>query len=141
MAHIKTYDPRAVADCKPYYSPLSTVQGPVKFIYTAGQVGRDKFGNVPSSYEEQVKLAFRNLDECLIAANASHADIVKLTYYIVNYSPQNRFHSGVLLNYLKGHRPPATLIPVPALAKPEYLFEIEAVAAIRDLKAIPPICE
>lgn len=108
-------------------------------IYTAGQVGRDKDGTVATSYEEQVKLAFKNLDDCLNAVGASYLDIVKLTYYIVKYNPSNRSHTNTLLEYLRGHRPPATLIPVPALAKPGYLFEIEAVAAIRDLLAVSPI--
>jgi monoamine oxidase len=108
-------------------------------IYTAGQVGRDKNGVAPKSYEEQVRLAFQNLQECLVAAGATPADIVKLTYYIVDYSPKNRYHAKVLEEFLNGHRPPSTLIPITHLARPEYKFEIEAVAAIRDLHAIPPI--
>ena len=135
--HVRTLDPSALADCRPYYSPVSTVQGPVKLIYTAGQVGRDKNGVVPASYEEQVQLAFQNLHECLIAAGATQTDIVKLTYYIVGYDPKKRYHAKVLLEYLNGHRPPSTLVPVTALATPEFLFEIEAVAAIRDLQAMP----
>lgn len=137
--HVCTIDPPTVADCRPYYSPLATVQGPVKLIYTAGQVGRDKNGQTPKSYEEQVHLAFQNLQECLTAAGVTPADIVKLTYYIVDYSPKNRYHAKVLLEFLKGHRPPSTLVPITHLASPDYKFEIEAVAAIRDLQGIPPI--
>lgn len=137
--HVTTVDPSSLKDCRPYYSPVATAQGPVKLIYTAGQVGRDKNGVVPNSYEEEVELAFQNLGDALLAVGATAADIVKVTYYIVNYSPANRYHAEVLLKFMKGHRPPSTLIPVPALATPEYHFEIEAVAAIRDLQAIPPM--
>ncbi|TVY38214.1 Amine oxidase [flavin-containing] A [Lachnellula occidentalis] len=137
--HVTTIDSSALKDCKPYYSPVATVQGPVKFIYTAGQVGRDKNGVVPENYEEEVELAFQNPSDALLAAGATAADIVKVTYYIVNYSPENRYHAQVLLKFMNGHRPPSTLVPVPALAVPEYHFEIEAVAAVRDLTAIPPI--
>jgi monoamine oxidase len=137
--HVTTLDPAALMDCRPYYSPVSTTQGPVKFIYTAGQVGRDKNGVVPDTYEKEVELAFQNLGDCLVAAGATPSDIVKVTYYIVNYSPKNRYHAQVLLKFMNGHRPPSTLVPVTALAVPEFHFEIEAVAAIRDLKAIPPI--
>jgi monoamine oxidase len=137
--HVQTLDPSALADCRPYYSQVSTVQGPVKLIYTAGQVGRDKNGVTPASYEEQVHLAFQNLHECLIAAGATQTDIVKLTYYIVGYDPSKRYHAKVLLEYLNGHRPPSTLVPVTALARPEFLFEIEAVAAILDLKSMPAV--
>jgi monoamine oxidase len=64
MSHVQTLDPPAVADCRPYYSPLATVQGPVRLIYTAGQVGRDRNGVAAKSYEEQVRLAFQNLKKC-----------------------------------------------------------------------------
>ena len=139
--HVTTIDPKAVMDCRPYYSPVATAQGPVKLIYTAGQVGRDKNGVVPDTYEKEVELAFQNLGDCLLAAGATAFDIVKVTYYIVNYSPKNRYHAQVLLKFLNGHRPPSTLVPVTALAVPEFHFEIEAVAAIRDLKAIPAIIQ
>jgi len=32
---------------------------------------------------------------------------------------------------MAGHKPPSTLIPVPALADPELLYEIEAMAVIQ----------
>jgi monoamine oxidase len=137
--HVSTLDPSYMKDCAPYYSPVSTAQGPVKLIYTAGQVGRDKNGVVPDTYEKEVELAFQNLGDCLLAAGAYPSDILKVTYYIVNYSPKNRYHAQVLLKFMNGHRPPSTLIPVTALAVPEYHFEIEAVAAVRDLSAIPPV--
>jgi monoamine oxidase len=137
--HVRTLDPCAIADHRPFYSPLATVQGPVKFIYTAGQAGIDNDGVAAESYEAQVHLAFQNLQECLVAAGATPADIVKLTYYIVDYSVKNRYHAKVLLAFLGGNRPPSTLVPVTHLARPEYKFEIEAVAAIRDLQAIPRI--
>lgn len=57
----------------------------------------------------------------------------------MNYDPEKRYHAQVLLEFLQGHRPPSTLVPVTALAKPEFLFEIEAVAAVRDLQALPAV--
>jgi monoamine oxidase len=139
--HVTTLDPQALASCKPYYSPVATAQGPIKLIYTAGQVGRDKNGVVPDTYEKEVELAFQNLGDALLVAGGSPSDIVKLTYYIVNYTPKNRYHAQVLLKFLNGHRPPSTLVPVTALAVPEYHFEIEAVAAIRDLQSLPAIVQ
>lgn len=60
----------------------------------------------------------------MVVAGATSADIVKLTYWIVDYEPQKRYHAQALLDFLKGHRPPATLVPVTQLARPEYKFEI-----------------
>lgn len=97
---------------------------------TAGQVGADINGNVSADPEDQVRLAFNNLQKCLDAAGASVKDILKLTYYVVSYDHTNRYHSGPLQEFLQGHRPPITSLPVVALARPEYLFEVEAVAAV-----------
>jgi len=116
VLHISTLDPSALADCPSYYSSLSTVQGSTMLIYTAGQVGCDKHKATPTFLQRTSQSG--------IPVGAKPTDIVKLIYYTVNYSHKHRYHSEVLLEFLKGHRPPATLIPVPSLAKAEYLFEI-----------------
>jgi monoamine oxidase len=127
---IRTIDPFALFDSRPTFSHVSTSTGPSRIITTAGQVGTDEHGVVPDSIEAQIELAFKNLRRCLEAAGASVRDVMKLTYYIVNYDPQNRRHLKPLSEFLAGHRPATTLIAVPALAKPEYLFEMEAIAAV-----------
>ncbi|RFU81665.1 hypothetical protein TARUN_553 [Trichoderma arundinaceum] len=61
-------------------------------LYTAGQIGTiDRNGTVPESYEQQVQAAIQNLDNVLREAGASSRDIVKLTYYIVDYAKTRRF--------------------------------------------------
>jgi monoamine oxidase len=115
---------------KATYSHVVTVDAPARLIYTAGQVGRDNTGFIPESYEEQVKLAYQNLGHCLAAVNASPKDIVKLTYYVVNYDPNRPAHIEITEDFLDGHRPGITLVPVQQLAAPGFLFEVEAVAAI-----------
>lgn len=121
----------------PINSHTAVIRPGVHTIHTAGQVGSDINGKTPSSYPEQIKQALANLEACLLAAGASPRDIVKLTYYIVNYDPKNRPHAEIIPKWLKGLRPVTTLVPVPALASPDYLFEIEAVAAVRDPTTLP----
>lgn len=104
--------------------------GPVNVVITAGQVGTKPDGTVPSDVVEQVRQAIANLGRCLEAAGARVEDIMKLTYYIVDYDPQNPRHRPALLEFLGSHRPGSTLLPVPALAQPAFKFEIEATAAI-----------
>ena len=104
-------------------------------VTTAGQVGADENGGVPSAPEEQIKLAFANLKRCLEAAGASVKDVMKLVYYIVDYDPSHRRHVKPLLAFLNGHRPATTLVPVPKLARPEFIFEVEAYAAIPQQEA------
>ena len=38
--------------------------------------------------------------------------------------------SEVYLKFMEGHTPPSTLVPVPCLADPEYLYEIEVMAVV-----------
>lgn len=147
-ASVGNYDPEKLLT-SPVFSHIGQVEGECRIIHTAGQIAMDKEGNIPTDYTDQIRLALWNLDQCLFAAGASRQNLVKLRYYIVNYDPENRPHLEILTEYLEGHRPCTTLVPVPALARPELLFEIEAVAAVPTTPrptitvnpAIPPITQ
>lgn len=127
---IRLLNPPSLAKTKPTYSHISIVESHAKLVYTAGQIGVDRTGKAAEGYEAQVKQALENLAVCLATAGAEVKDVVKLTFYIVNYDPQVRPHSKLLEELLQGHRPPSTLVPVSMLGRPELLFEIEAVAAV-----------
>ena len=114
----------------PIWSHVTASTPGSKIITTAGQIGADADSNVPSDPDEQIGLAFYNLRQCLEVVGARTEDILHLRYYIVNYDPKKRRHTPHLLKFLGSHRPATTLVPVPALAVPEYIFEIEAVASI-----------
>lgn len=128
---VHTIDPHKLFDSRPTFSHVATSTGPSRIVTTAGQVGADSEGVVPASLDAQIALAFDNLGRCLEAAGATVADVIKLTYYIVDYDATKRSHTPHLLKFLNGHRPATTLVPVPKLAVPEYLFEVEATAAVR----------
>lgn len=127
---VGTIDPYKLWDSRPTFSHVAASFGPSRMVTTAGQVGADENGNVPSDPEEQINLAFANLKRCLDATGASVKDVMKLVYYIVDFDPNHRRHVKPLLAFLDGHRPATTLVPVPKLARPEFIFEVEAYAAI-----------
>jgi monoamine oxidase len=131
LAAVQTLDPSRLFESRPTFSHVSTSTGASHIITTAGQIGVDENGVVPGSLEAQYELAFVNLRRCLEAAGASVKDILKLTYYVVNYDPNNRRHFKPLVRFLDGHRPATTLVGVAALVKPEIVFEVEAIAAVR----------
>lgn len=74
----------------------------------------------------------KNLGVALEAAGASFADVVKITTYVVDYRPEHRrVIAEARGRYLPAGTPPAsTLVGVQALAGPDWLIEIEAVAVI-----------
>mgnify|MGYP003345769068 CR=1 FL=1 len=103
-------------------------------IYISGQVSQDAAGNVvgEGNLLAQTRQVYRNLGIALSAAGATFADVVKLNVYVVGYQSE---HRALLQSVREGHvskdHPPAsTLIGVQALARPEYLVEIEAIAVI-----------
>lgn len=125
---IKVLKPSAIPSTGPF-SHVSHTEGPAKVIYTSGMVGQHGDGSISDDYVEQIRQSLVNLGHCLEASGATVKDVMKLTYYIVNYDPDNRPHAGLIFEWLEGDRPATALVPVPKLANPKFLFEIEAVAA------------
>lgn len=113
------------------YTPAISVTGG-RTVYISGQVSQDGQGNIVGQGDllAQTQQVYKNLGIALAAAGASFNDVVKLNVYVVNYKPE---HRAVLQSVREKHvnkdNPPAsTLIGVQALARPEFMVEIEAVA-------------
>jgi enamine deaminase RidA (YjgF/YER057c/UK114 family) len=106
----------------------------IRTIYTAGQVAIDERGASVGADDlgAQTEQAMRNVGLALAAAGAGYADVVKITIYVVNYRPEHRAIIGKARApfFATGAPPASTLIGVAALALPEWLVEIEAVAVL-----------
>ena len=117
----------------PGFSQVVVAVG-TRTIHTAGQVSIDERGELvgPGDLAAQTAQAMRNIGLALTAAGASYADIVKITTYVVNYKPEHRAVIGKARApfFANGTPPASTLVGVTALALPEWLVEIEAVAVI-----------
>ena len=104
-------------------------------VYIAGQVSSDASGKLvgEGNFEAQVEQVFKNVKLALEAAGATMADIVKLNTYLVAEVSQDDLPKmrAIRDRYLNKEKPPAsTLVVVSRLARPGWLIEIEAVAAI-----------
>ncbi|KAH7327041.1 putative endoribonuclease L-PSP [Rhexocercosporidium sp. MPI-PUGE-AT-0058] len=124
---------------RPTYSHIASISSPARLIYTAGQVGTLPDGTMVQEFEAQAKQAFINLKVALEAAGASVRDIVKLTYYIVDLEANIDAFRMVYVDFLTDeegiHKAPSTLLSVARLARRDWLVEVEAVAAVRDLES------
>ncbi len=104
-------------------------------VYVAGQVSADASGQLvgEGNLEAQAEQVFRNLRTAVEAAGGGMADIIKMNVYLVaevsaDEIPKFRAVRDRCVNV---ERPPAsTLVVVTRLARPGWLIEIEAVAAI-----------
>jgi len=105
-----------------------------RLVFIAGQTATDASGNVigKGDFAAQAEQVFKNLGTALAAAGCTAANLVKLTVFLRDMSElsayreaRNRFFASVT--------PPAapaiTLIEVSRLYGPDFLIEIEAVAA------------
>ena len=111
------------------------VAHPGKIVYISGQVANDKAGKVVSSeFRVQVEQVFANLKTALAASGATFDDVVKINYYVRDFSQDKRTAIRETRDkYINKEHPPAsTLVGVAALAGDDYLLEVEAVSVVAD---------
>jgi enamine deaminase RidA (YjgF/YER057c/UK114 family) len=106
-------------------------------VYLAGQVSADASGNLigEGNFEAQAEQVFGNLKIAVEAAGGTMADIVKLNIYLVAEVEQDQVPKlrAIRDRHVNVEKPPAsTLVVVSRLARPGWLIEIEAVAALDD---------
>ena len=120
------------------YTHVVEVSGPVKTIYIAGQVAADPSGNVVGGdMKAQAEQVFKNLEAALTAAGAKFTDVVKMNMYATDLTSVQAIRD-VRNRYFGEATPASTLVQVVRLARPEYMLEIEVVAAVRESVRVVP---
>ncbi len=112
------------------YSNVVSIGPGSRLVWTSGQVATGPDGVVPAGWEEQTRQVFRNLGTALETAGASWEHVVKLTFYVVGTDelPTVRAVRDEFVNVAAP--PTSTLVRVAGLFRPEFLIEVEAVAAV-----------
>ncbi|MGY6651547.1 RidA family protein [Amycolatopsis sp. TRM77291] len=110
------------------YSHIATTAGELVFI--AGQYASDGSGQVTSGdFAEQVEQSLENLKIALAEVGLDFSHVVQLRTYIVGHDAAKLETIGKAIGRIWGARPPTqTLLGVAALALPEMLFEVDAIA-------------
>jgi 2-iminobutanoate/2-iminopropanoate deaminase len=129
----RTYtNPSSWAPPPGYTHAVATGGG--RLLFVSGQVPLDAAGRLVggADFDAQAKQVFENLKTVLAEAGASFADVVKMTYLVVNLDPAKvlslrSIRDGFLP---KEGRPASTLLGVQALFREDVLVEIEAVAEL-----------
>lgn len=114
------------------YSHIVVTNGPLAHV--AGQVGIDRDGQLVGSgdFGRQAQQAFDNLATALAAVGSTPALAVSLTIYIVSSvdRPELAKLPAVLAAHFPTDPPAMTLLFVDSLLRPEWLVEVQAVAAL-----------
>ena len=124
----KIYNPDGVTAPQAAYSHAALVPAGAELLVIAGQLGIDPDGNLGDGIEEQAERAFRNIETILAAEGMTPANIVRLQTFLTDRA--YRGPAGEARQRVFGDaKPPSTLLIVAGLAAPEFLIEVEAMAA------------
>lgn len=131
MAKITRINPEGISKPFSNYSHVVTAEGTQKLVFCAGQVAADVDGTVlpPDDFDAQAKMVMANLTKALAAGGAGISDVTKITIYICNPHDVAKARD-VLKNYFGDSPPGSTLCILRGLANPNFLLEIEAIAAV-----------
>ena len=119
-----------------FYHQVSVATGP-RPVFVAGPLARDGAGSPVGDGDRaaQVEQCYLNVGTALAEAGATFDDVVKLTLYVVPSGAGGMpdFFEGVTRAAAKlgvTPRAPLTGVFVAALAEPDALVELEAIAVV-----------
>ena len=125
---MRAFNPATVAGPFGSYSHGIEVDSPMRLVFGAGQTGVDTDGRIGEGIEEQSRLTWRNIEGVLAGAGMEISDIVQVTMLLVSRDDLATARA-VREEFLAGHRPASTLLFVAGLAHPDWLIEVDFVAA------------
>ena len=117
----------------PGYSQIVDISAS-RIIFISGQTALDRDGNLvgKDDFAAQAAQVFRNLAAALQARGCDAASLVKLTVFLTDMNnlgayrdARNRFFASVM----PPAAPAVTLVEVSKLYGPDFMIEIEAIAA------------
>ena len=124
-----TYNPDEIAPPASRYSHAVEVRGPGRWLHVSGQIGLRPDGSLPADSEGQIEVAWTNLLAVLRAAGMTAEHLVKITAFITDPADVALVRK-VRDRHIGGTPPASTLLVVAGLARPDFRFELEAVAAM-----------
>ena len=129
MALTRTNPPGLVDPVEWGYSHV-VEWGDLVFVAGQGSLETDSDGSfVAASFDEQLRGGFANLGTALRGVGLDYPDAVQTRVYVVGLDAGKAETVAGATREIWGDRPPATtLIGVAALAVPEALFEVDAIA-------------
>ena len=110
------------------YSPAMEAGGPSRWLHISGQVGVRADGSLAGGADAQLEECWKHILEILKSAGMAKENLVKVTGFLTDAADVGLYRE-VRDRVLDGHEPASTLVVVAGLASPDWVAEIEAVAA------------
>lgn len=129
------YNPDTLGPPLGQYSHVTRVKAS-EFLFIAGSLPADKNGASvgENDFNAQCHQIFANIKDALASAGADYSNIVQFTTYLVSpdYIPDlMTFRKANFPTFFpNGKYPPNTLLMVDRLVHPEFLVEVQTIAAL-----------
>jgi enamine deaminase RidA (YjgF/YER057c/UK114 family) len=126
---MKALTPAAIAAPFAAYSH-GILSHPTRLVTISGQLGLAIDGSVPEGAEAQARVCFNNIDHILAEAQMGRQNILRLNAYVTDRSHMEGYMAARDA-WLTNITPPptSTLMIVSGFTRPEFVVEIEAIAA------------
>jgi enamine deaminase RidA (YjgF/YER057c/UK114 family) len=114
------------------YSQVAVATGS-RLVFVAGQVADDRHGDLvgPGDLTVQARQAFANVGRALAAVGARPDQVARITIYVVPHRPEYLpVISEARIAVFGDHKPTDVVLGVEALAHPELLIEVDAIAVV-----------
>jgi 2-iminobutanoate/2-iminopropanoate deaminase len=128
MFVMRALSPSSIRPPLARYSHGIAVPAGHRLVFTAGQLGIGLDETIPTESEAQADLCFANIAAILAEDGMTLANIVRLSVYVTAREHMQGYRLARDRRF-PGTPPATTLIVVAGLVRPEFLIEIEAVAA------------
>ncbi|MEQ8765227.1 MAG: RidA family protein [Planctomycetota bacterium] len=132
MSPIEHVNPQGL-HANPAFSQAIKVQGPHQWVFVGGQNAVTAEGEIVGRGDvaAQTTRAIENLKIALEAAGARPEHVIKMTVYLVSGQPLGAAFAASQQAWGQPAQPPTlSVLQVAGLAHPDFLVEIEALAAV-----------
>ena len=129
MDLIRRTNPPALSKPTGYTHVIEVNRG--RTVYIAGQVSFDRSGSLvgKGDFAAQTGQVMENVKAALAAVGATFDNVVKINTYVTDMS-QLPVLREIRSRYYGANPPASTLVQVVALAHPDLMIEVEAIAVI-----------
>ncbi len=124
----KVHNPPEIMAPGGRYSHGIEVPPNARWLYVSGQVGGERDGSIPPGVGPQTEICWRNIKAILASAGMDLGDIVKVTVFLTREDDVGAYRDA-RDRIIGDYRPASTLVVVSRLVKPEWVVEVEVVAA------------
>lgn len=106
------------------------IPGDWRIVQTSGQLGMAPDGTIPGSARAQADICFANVAEILSAAGMGPQDVAHVSAYVTDRAHMKDYMAARDAFLAQVPRLPAsTLVIVTGFTRPEFLVEVEVLAA------------